>query len=262
MPRRIVLHAGFHKTGTSSVQQTLRANRAVLKPALAMRLKGQMGDLMHATRGYSTWRDPLTLAKATRRFGALLDDLPNMPRRCLVISAEELSGHMPGRGDLMDYNAAPILMRKFSKAITARYPKAAQVIYFSTRAPDSWLNSAYWEHVKSSSMTLDFDEFATSYAKATDFDQIVAQTRKAVGCEVHHTRLEDCTELRLGPTDPLLDLCDIPDDIRAQIIAQPMANTRHSDAVLLALLAANRAYDDRDARKAAKHAILAKGAQT
>ena len=41
MPRRIILHAGFHKTGTSSIQATLRENRVALKktrgtaPALA-----------------------------------------------------------------------------------------------------------------------------------------------------------------------------------------------------------------------------------
>jgi hypothetical protein len=261
MPRRIILHAGFHKTGTSSVQQTLRANRKLLMPALAMRLKGQMSELMHATRGYSTWRDPLTLAKATRRFGALLDSLPDMPRRCLVISAEELSGHMPGRGDLMDYTAAPILMRAFTNEITLRFPEAEQMVYFSTRARESWLKSAYWEHVKSSSMTLDFSEFAAAYSNGADFEQIIAQTQDAVDCPVHHTTLEDCADLRLGPADPLLDLCDIPTKIRDRIIPQPMANTRHSDAVLLALLDANRAYDDRDKRKAAKQAILAQGAQ-
>jgi hypothetical protein len=259
MPRRIILHAGFHKTGTSSVQQTLRANRKLLMPVLAMRLKGQMTELMHATRGYSTWRDPLTLAKASRRFRALLDSLPDMPRRCLVISAEELSGHMPGRGELMDYTAAPILMRAFTREITARFPDAEQMVFFSTRSTEGWLKSAYWEHVKSSSMTLEYSEFETAYAGGANFGRIIAQTQDAVACPVHHTTLEDCADLPLGPTDPLLDLCDIPTKIRDQMAAQPMANKRHSDAVLLALLDANRAYDDRDERKAAKQAILAQG---
>ena len=125
-----------------------------------MRLKGQMQDLMHATRGYSTWRDDLTLVKAASRFGAVLDDLVAMPKRALLLSAEEFSGYMPRRSGLADYSATPILLSRYCEEITARFPKIEQVIYFSTRAPESWLQSAYWEHVKSSSMALDYYAFA------------------------------------------------------------------------------------------------------
>lgn len=257
MPRRIVMHAGFHKTGTSTVQQVLRANRAILKPELAMRLKGQMPELMHATRGYSTWRDPLTLAKAGARFGAMLDGLVAMPRRVLVVSAEELSGHMPGRGALMNYEAAPILLKRFSEEISARFPKAEQVIYFSTRNTDSWVRSAYWEHVKSSSMTLGYEAFIKAYGSSANFEQIISKVRQNAKSEVFDTPLETCLTLPLGPADPLLDLCDISADLRARIVAQPATNRRKDDAVLLALLAANRTYADRDERKAAKQFILA-----
>ena len=41
MPARIVLHTGFHKTGTSTVQAFLRTNRKALLPVLAIRLKGK-----------------------------------------------------------------------------------------------------------------------------------------------------------------------------------------------------------------------------
>jgi hypothetical protein len=143
MPRKIIIHTGFHKTGTSSVQQVLRANRPLLQPELAMSLKGQMPDLMHATRGYSTWRDDLTLVKAATRFGAVLDGLVAMPKRALLLSAEGFSGHMPGRGDLADDSAAPILLSRYCDEIAARFPNIEQVIYFSTRAPESWLQSAY-----------------------------------------------------------------------------------------------------------------------
>jgi hypothetical protein len=257
MPRRIVLHAGFHKTGTSTVQQVLRANRPLLQPELAMRLKGQMKELMHATRGFSTWRDPLTLAKATRRFGAVLDSLVAMPRRVLVVSAEELSGHMPGREGLVDYSAAPILLQRFSDEITARFPGAEQVIYFSTRDPNAWMRSAYWEHVKSSSMTLDYDGFLAANENAADFDRIIQAVKNSVKAQVHSTPLEACNALPLGPADPLFDLCDLSPKLRAQITPQPATNQRLDDGVLLALLQANRAYADRDERKAAKQLILA-----
>ena len=258
MPRRLILHAGFHKTGTSTVQQVLRTNRATLKKHLALRLKPQMKDLLHATRGYSTWRDPVSLAKAQARFSDLLTGLPGMPRRTLVISAEELVGHMPGRGQLTTYSAAPDLLYGFVTSVQSIFPEAEVALYFSTRDPQDWLVSAYWEHVKSSNLTLDFDAFADRYAAAADLDAIVDEVTARVPCASHRCRIETCADTPLGPADPLLDLCDIPPGLRADLLPHPPVNAREDVDVLVALLAANRAYADRDARKAAKMAILAR----
>ena len=168
MPRKIVVHAGFHKTGTSTVQAVLRANRKALMPALAIRLKGQMQELMSATRGYSTYGTPDALDKVSRRFDALLDDLPGMPRRTLLLSAEELSGHMPGRGPLAEYSAAPVLMYQFWQRAQARFAQTPIVFCFATRAPEAWQRSAWAEHVKSSGKQLDFADYCAQYPTATD----------------------------------------------------------------------------------------------
>lgn len=257
MPRRIIIHAGFHKTGTTSVQATLRENRPKLKKQVAMRLRPQMKDLIHATRGYSTWRDPLTLAKAQRRFDRMLADLPAMPKRTLVISAEELAGHLPGRGELKDYSAAPILLYMFWQRAMAAFPQTEFMVYLSTRAPEAWLPSAYWEHVKASSMTLSYDEFLERYAGAADLVGMVSEITSRMPCPVHQSALEETLDLRLGPADPLLDLCDIPLSVRAELTPVRPANTRLDDRVLAALLDANRTISDRAARGRAKKAILA-----
>ena len=167
MPRRIIIHAGFHKTGTSTVQATLRENRVAMKKHVALRLRWHMKDLVAATRGYSTDLDPLTLIKVQKRFGDLMNELPGMPRRTLIISAEELCGHLPGRGELADYSAAPVLLYAFWEIAKARYPQADVMIYLSTRAPEPWLSSAHWEHVRSSDMTMSFDAFRARYHRAT-----------------------------------------------------------------------------------------------
>ncbi|MGJ8626061.1 MAG: hypothetical protein ACSHXB_03785 [Sulfitobacter sp.] len=257
MPRRIILHAGFHKTGTSSIQAMLRENRVALKAHAALRLRWHMQDLISATRGYSTWRDPLTLIKVQDRFETLMNDLPGMPRRTLIISAEELAGHLPGRGDLDDYSAAPVLLYAFWEIMTKRYPAAEIMLYLSTRAPDAWLKSAHWEHVKASNMTMDVDTFCDRYHMAADLDGMVTEIASRVPCPVHHTALEDCRDLPLGPADPLLDLCDLPLSLRAELVAPPAANQRLGDDVLAAMIEANKAHPTPDARNAAKAAILA-----
>lgn len=257
MPRRIILHAGFHKTGTSSIQATLRENRVALKKHAALRLGWHMSELISAARGYSTWRDPLTLIKVQDRFETLMNGVPGMPRRTLIISAEELAGHLPGRGELADYSAAPVLLYAFWEIMIKRYPAAEILLYLSTRAPDAWLKSAHWEHVKASNMTMDVDAFRDRYHAAANLDGMVAEIASRVPCPVHHAALEDCRDLPLGPADPLLDLCDLPLSLRAELVAPPPANTALGDDVLKAMIEANKANPTPDARNAAKAAILA-----
>ena len=89
MPKRIIFHAGFHKTGTTSVQATLRENRPLMKQHIALRRRWHMKELMSATRGYSTWRDPLTLIKVQDRFEQVMDGVPHMP----AVSYTHLRAH-------------------------------------------------------------------------------------------------------------------------------------------------------------------------
>lgn len=257
MPRRIIFHAGFHKTGTTSVQTTLRENRPLMKKHVALRRRWHMRELMSATRGYSTWRDPLTLIKVQDRFEQVMDGVADMPERTLIMSAEELSGHMPGRGDLMDYSAAPILLYTFWDIAQRRYPEAEILIYLTTRAAEAWLTSAYWEHVQSSDMTLELDAFREKYRRAGDLDAMVADIASRVPCPVHAAALEDCRALPHGPADPLLDLCDLPLSIRAQLVIHPPANKTLPLGTLRALLKANRSLSNPESRRAAKEAIIA-----
>jgi hypothetical protein len=260
MPRRIVVHAGFHKTGTSTMQDVLRTNRKALMPVMAIRLKGQMQNLISATRGYSTYGTPDALDKVSRRFDALLADLPGMPRRTLLLSAEELSGHMPGRGALATYRAAPVLMYLFWQRATAVFPKTPVVFCFGTRAQAQWEQSAWAEHVKSSGMTLDFETFCARYPQAGDLDATLREITRRVPAPVHHCALEASTALPLGPADPVLDLCDIPEDLRKTLVARPPGNTRPDPPTLAALLEINRTHKDATARNSAKAALLGTGA--
>ena len=53
---RIIIHAGFHKTGTTTVQKTLRANREDLRPHCRIILRPGMVALCEAARAYSVSR--------------------------------------------------------------------------------------------------------------------------------------------------------------------------------------------------------------
>lgn len=250
--QRVILHLGFHKTGTSHVQRTLRANARALAPYVETPLKRDMTTLIQIARSYSALRDVLGLARVAEEFRSLLKGLGKTP--CLVLSAEELSGHMPGRPRVPDYSAAPVLAEVYCSILRQTWPDAAIILHYGTRDADAWLESAYWEHVKSSSLTMELDAFCTRYRRAADLGAIVAQVAD-LGLTVQTTPLESATS-RFGPAGPVLELCDLPPTL--DLVPQPPQNTRLPQPLLLDLLAANRAYPERSARKAAKAAILAR----
>lgn len=256
-PVRIVIHAGFHKTGTTTVQQLLRSNGPVLWPVMALGLRPRLKPILHAARGYSTWRDPFSLMKFSDRFGAYLDSLGLSPRRMLCISSEELSGHMPGRDKVPDYGAVPELMAEIARVASARFARLDLTFYFSTRAADPWLRSAWAEHVKASRMTLDLPDFIDRTGPAADLPAVVDRVRAAVAPHrVVSAALEDTAGLPLGPATPLIDLLRLPPRRRAQIVpVDSPANRRLDDATLAQMLALNRSDLPRDRINGLKDAL-------
>lgn len=243
MPRqRIVIHAGFHKTGTTSVQAVLKQNRHDLWPVMALGLRHKLEPVLSAARAYSVWRDPIRLGKAAYRFGQYVAGLNLSPKRQLLISAEELSGHMAGRENTPDYSAVPDLMQVYAEELDALFGARLQLTFvFTLRDAASWMQSAYWEHVKSSRMVMEFDDFAARYTQVSDLAAVVEQVRAAVpDHQVLTFDLADCADLPLGPASPILDLMRLPPDRRAALKPAPIRNRRGDDALLRTFLDMNR----------------------
>ena len=259
--QRIILHPGFHKTGTTTVQTCLHQNGPQIWPTTALGLGFKFPELLHAARGYSTWRDPFTLEKFAVRLAAFLAHLDLPPTRKLVISAEELAGHLPGRREVPDYGALPELMGRAVEVFEAQYPQGIDLtICLSTRASDPWLDSAWAEHVKASRMVLDLEDFRARFAPAADLDHMVAAVRAAVDYPVVSWRLEDTRALPLGPAQPLLDLLDLPPHNRNALKPADGQNARLAPGVLAQMLELNRSDLDPEALRAAKTELIRGGA--
>lgn len=260
--RRIVLHPGFHKTGTTSIQRFLHDNGKAIYPTHAIGMDWRFPDLLSATRGFSVWRDDDSLAKAALRFAAFISKL-DLPRgRNLVISAEALSGHLPGRDGLADYSAAPVLMAEFVRVLEAAYKGDFELaVLITTRDADPWLNSVWAEHVKSSRMILDRASFRSRFAQAADFDPITGPIAKVVAPHaLHLARLEDIRSLPLGPATPLVDLMGLREPALARLRPATTHNASPDGEVLEELLRLNRSDLDKDALHAAKRAVLSAAA--
>ncbi len=239
---RIVIHAGFHKTGTSSVQSLLHVNRDVLSDSLRVCLKPDFEPLTEAARAFSADPGPMGLADMTdaaQRFFATLD--PDDPRPVLM-SSEDLSGHMPGRLGLERYDAAELIMPQIAEAALMRFGAEADLrFYFSTRAPDPWLRSAWWQNLRATRLTLDFDAYAARFAEAADLDAVLHSVAEAVApLQVAACPLEESSSQPQGPLTPLLDLVGLPEDRRAALTMLPPANVQPELGLQPVMLALNR----------------------
>lgn len=236
---RVVIHAGFHKTGTTSVQSAARQNAALLQPHARVFLRADFPGLTEAARSYSVSRKPRALEQVYAEAEAFFRKLDRNDPRPVALLSEDLSGHLPGRHDIADYGAAPALMAQLAAAAVAVLGAGAGLhFHLSTRAAEPWFRSAYWQILRSARRTEGPEDFARLFASAADFDAVVAGIATAVDpFPVDAVALETLRDAPQGPMTPLLDLLDIPVETRAALAPSAPANVRPEglDEVFLAL---------------------------
>jgi len=238
----VLVHAGFHKTGTSSIQQSLAANRAALAPAFRIVLKDDILPLTEAARAWSRQRQDLEWAlflhEARTTFAALDVSDP----RPVLISSEDLSGHMPFRHGLTDYSAAAPLMAGLRDALAVTHRRATIAFLFTTRTAAPWVTSCYAQHLRATRMTETLAAYTARALPDADLNAMVDRVTEAVApAPVHRAALEDIASGPLGPLDALLDLTGIAPALRATLTPVRRANSAMPPEVQDQLLALNRA---------------------
>ncbi len=88
MARRILLHPGFHKTGTSSMQHFLWVNRAALAPHAHVMLLRHVQAVAKACMYFSTTLNPLALTDLVELMDAALAAHPPGEGQDIVLSCE------------------------------------------------------------------------------------------------------------------------------------------------------------------------------
>ncbi|WP_428927814.1 hypothetical protein [Marinibacterium sp. SX1] len=235
---RVLIHAGFHKTGTTSVQAALRRNRDALAPFLRIRLPGQTRSLRQAARAWSDGHDPVDAGLIRYEAAELAGRLDPSDPRPVLISSEDLCGHMPGRHDLADYGAAPRILSWIVGAIMAAQPEAEVGVHFSTRAAEPWLRSSHAQHLRATRITEDADSYVHRMSASADFTPIIANVSAAVApADVSQTPIEACSA---NPLAPLFDRLDLPAACLATAALPGPVNTAPPAAWVEAVLQLNR----------------------
>ncbi|WP_439123492.1 hypothetical protein [Marivita sp.] len=240
MTTQIVIHAGFHKTGTTSVQSMLRENAALLDPHLQVFLKDAFEDLTAKARAFSIDPKEKTLAMVAKAAIAFFKGLDSADPRPILMSSEDLSGHMPGRHGLECYDSAGLVMKCLADAAFLRFGDATDLtFFFSTRDRNTWLRSTWWQNLRSTRLTDDFQSYIGRFDEARSLEDILEEVATDVTpARVTSYQLEDSSTLPLGPLDPLLALLELNDLDQSTLQVLPPENVQPDlgiDAVFLAL---------------------------
>ena len=254
-PKKIVIHAGFHKTGTTSVQMALQRNREVLADHVDILLRDDILALTKATRNYSKSPTDAELAQVQKQAQACFSAIAGCT--CpVVISAEDLAGMMPGRAGTDSYAATPDLMQELERAALACLGGTTEIVfYFSTRAADPWIESLWWQHLRSTRIEASLEEYRASVKQSADLPAVVAATRKRLTrARVVSHALEDVASAGHGPVSVIYDLLDLPQSLRGD--RPKPENTRPPFGLEPIFLALNRSGLPYDTVRETKRALL------
>ena len=241
----MVFHAGLHKTGTTSLQQSLAAHAGALGPDIHVATRKTSAALSLAAgraRDWSILRD----AEATTNLATALRDwaagLELAPGKMLLASSEDFAGHMPGNRGLSDYSAAPVLARAIADALFARFADLELHFLYTTRDPEPWLRSLHWQLARHPMLELSAQKFARRYAKAAEFAPLIARIGAALpGVAVTAIPLESLASRRLGPVEAIYDLAGLDEDRRAALPVGAAARKSPPHDLADAFVALNRA---------------------
>lgn len=254
---RIVLHAGFHKTGTTSLQVTLEAHSKALAGVVQVATLKLTPGLVRATdaaRSYSLNHDREALQAGMTSWVA---GIPALGNRSLIVSAEDFVGHMPGRFGLVDYRAAVDTVPAAVAALRGRFPGAEVRVLLTTRAPRPWLRSLHWQLALHPEMMLKQRRFCKEFARAADFDAVTGPLRQALAgqAEVISVPMETLVDRRLGFAEAVYDLAGLSDDLRAALSPTHAHNRRSVEGLADQFVLLNRARLPDDELERAKVAM-------
>lgn len=224
---KVLIHPGFHKTGTTTLQRTLFVNRHALADAITFLTPDDTRDLSMLARRISIAPGRGKFPKLARAYVELMDSRHDIRSRPLLLSNEHLCGHIPGRNGVWSYHQAPHILRALLQASMDYFgPDTEHYVYFTTRDPKAWCKSTFWQNIRYNRITTSLEEYEARVLGACDLGATVRQVREALPPDVHVIS-EDLGDIahRLGPLDHMLRLLDVNTDglkaVRAQNTQPP-----------------------------------------
>lgn len=245
---RIILHVGFHKTGTSSIQGFFRRNSERLSHHLLFVSMEDIHETAVAARLYSLRPFPWRRRRLVAAANALVASLPD--GKTILISREQLSGAMLGASNIFgrrktNYTRlAKEIGRILVDALRARFGPETQIdFYYSLRETESWMQSLYGHLLSSGRLKDDYDRFRKRFSDMPDAESQAREIAAHAGAHaIHISYLHDSKDLPQGPATPLLDVLKIPHHLREKLGPGRVENVGMTAQMRSEFLALNRKF--------------------
>lgn len=243
--RRILLHLGLHKTGTTAAQSFLYENRTLIWPhhALILPYVTRKAGLSEAATRHSLYGTVGTLAEFGNRWRTLLESLDFGKKRGLILSEENFSGLRPSRNLAIGYAEAPDLAACIVDMLRTRLAGSELdiTIYLSLRQRGSWLRSLWAHDLQRTRLVQDFDAYRENLSVLPSPRQAAETIRERLpSVRVQTEWLEELRERPHGPGTPFAEFLDLPHDKAAQLVGPTRSNPGLPETALAELLALNR----------------------
>lgn len=264
--RRVLLHLGFHKTGTTAAQSFLFENRSLIWPhhALVLPYRTRHSGLSDAATRYSLYGTPGALEDFRDQMRRFLKSLTFGRKRGLVLSEENFSGLRPSRNPAVGYETAPALATCLVDLVRERFKREEVQItlYLSVRQRESWLRSLWAHDLQRTRLVLDFGTFRDRMAPVAEPQSVAEEIRgRLPSVLVRNQWLEDLQTRPFGPGTPFADFLDLPEAEAAKLVGPTRRNSGLPDGLLAQMLDMNRSALD-DAALIEQKAALVEHAQT
>lgn len=261
-PAKVIVHAGYHKTGTTSLQDFLYDNRYLLAPYLRYYGKNDFRQAGADARIYAQKPFPWRLYRFRQSLRRFLADLPE--GRPIVLSRETFSGAMPGHrriGGAMIrsyHRPARRLAGVIIGELRRRFGQDVDITFFyTTREREDWIRSVHGHLLRSIRLRDDFATFRARFPALSGPEEEARRMAEALApVPVVQAALEDYRDHPHGLASALLDLVDMPKLARAPLQKARRSNRGQDAALREAFLALNRKGGGRAALKAAKEKLL------
>ncbi|WP_424832597.1 hypothetical protein [Ruegeria sp.] len=250
--RKVLLHLGLHKTGTTAAQSFLFENRELIWPrhALVLPYRTRKSGLSEAATRYSVYGTPGALGDFRTAMQDFLSTLDFGLRRGLILSEENFSGLRPSRNLAVGYEAAPELAACLVDLVRQRFAGQAVdiIVYLSLRQRGGWLRSLWAHDLYRTRLVQDFDAYQTRLESVPSPHSTAEQMRDRLPDVTVQTEwLEDLQTRTFGLGSPFADFLDLPSDLSAKLVGPTRANPRLPEPVLAELLTLNRSALDETA---------------
>lgn len=258
MPR-FLIHAGFHKTGTSSLQRTMEQNAEALADRVRVITKDETSTLRRAAQLYAQAGDAEALELLKESVAALLVEVDPDETRDVVLSEEDLCGLIPWRHGKTGYEEAPTILKQMCDGVATRLPEHEVLVLLTLRQTAPWVKSCYSQHLRSTDIQLSLEEYLQTAAAHCDLSAEAERIRAAIApIPVEVAWLEDLKSTPLGPATAALARLPQALGLLDQLTPCPPANTTLPEALAAEFLRLNRSGLDNWDLKSAKKQVRQK----